>query len=76
MEAVKTKDLVIGKRYYLDTTKGVSGVYIGEYSEHWGPERGLYFDSIEGNLKKYARVDGVVGFSYDNEFEAYELRHH
>ena len=76
MKRVETEELVIGKRYYLDASGEVSGVYIGDYSTLYGDDedngRGLYFDSIEGNTKKYTTVEGVVGFSYLSAFDAYE----
>lgn len=63
---MEAKKLVIGQRYFLDSNKDVSGIYIGN------TDGGHDFNEIEDYdtaKNKYGYVDdGVIGFSINEDF--------
>lgn len=64
-KTTKEKDLVIGKRYFLDDLKNVSGVFTGEINGS------IYFNKIENNTGYLQHDDGSIGFNNEdyNYFE-------
>ena len=50
---MEATELIIGKRYWLDRMKDVSGVFIGN---------GYYFNDIKGTNHYYRITDGIIGF--------------
>lgn len=61
---VTSESLIVGKRYWLDPVKDVSGIYIGIN------KRGSYtFSDIEGNTNWYlCNNDGSVSFTNPHDF--------
>jgi hypothetical protein len=59
------KELIVGQRYWLDRSKDVSGVYIGDNIVTGGP----IFKEIEGlNIYESEDSDGSVRFATKNNF--------
>jgi len=59
---MENSDLIIGKRYFFDTVKDVSGIYIGI------SKSGNYqFKDIQGK-RDYLEVDGIVRFATKHSF--------
>lgn len=54
------KTLEIGKRYWIDTHKTVSAIYVGQPYNY---KHGHYFDNIQGDDTDYIKnKEGKIGF--------------
>jgi hypothetical protein len=60
---MEAQELIIGKRYYLDSIKDVSGVYLGNGE----------FDKITGKVGSYLIIEGIIRFHPDNKSGFYEV---
>ncbi len=65
----KEEYLIVGKRYWLDGIKDVSGVYAGK-------DGGYCFNQIEGEIGLYQQRDSpfgtVIGFDDPDDFHLIE----
>ena len=64
---IKVKNLVVGKRYWFDEGKDISGIFRGRFN----PEPGLDYNKFDSIIKTeayekgyYIEIDGVVEFAY------------
>jgi hypothetical protein len=55
---MKKEDLIIGTRYYLDSVKDCSGVFIG--LNHLGH---IQYNQLTGRIGGYLVDDGIITFS-------------
>jgi hypothetical protein len=66
---IKAENLVVGKRYWFDTDKNISGVFKGRFNQEIGSDY-LTFDNIiksETYDGLYRERNGEAGFTYMEE---------
>ena len=62
---VLTKDLQVGKEYWLDNSKQVSGIVKKLDVE----KDTVYFKPVPGQPKRYSRTRGLITFPVNVEYE-------
>ena len=74
---IKIENLVVGKRYYIDLTKTISGVFKGRFNEGTISEYISFTDIIEDEAYDdvYITRNGDLEFAYreDTEFLECEI---
>ena len=73
---IQTVDLVVGKRYYLDITETISGVFKGRFNDVGDYK--IFTDIIKSEAYDdcyWEGIDGEIEFTYmeDQEFSEYEI---
>ena len=64
---IKVENLVIGKRYYFDITKTISGVFKGRFNSRPGLDYNSFIDIIKTEAYDdgcYIEKEGEIEFAY------------
>jgi hypothetical protein len=75
---IKIENLVVGKRYYIDITKTISGVFKGKFNEDMSSEYIIFTDIIKDEAYDGYYItlsNGDLEFAYreDHEFLECEI---